>query len=145
MRHQTGILVKGRQKYQKSYHLYNPIYICLEPKAQGCGTIFNRFYVGSMYPYFISYRGKWVYLFCCGCNSSVNLHVNILALNVKSTHSLSYVIRATFFTLSASFIFSLTWWRVICKNSVSVNLQTTTITNLEILLRITFYCKYSKT
>ena len=24
---------------------------------------FSRFYVGSKYPYFISYRGKWVYLF----------------------------------------------------------------------------------
>ena len=28
---------------------------------------FNRFYVGSKYPYFISYRDKWLYLFCRGC------------------------------------------------------------------------------
>ena len=28
---------------------------------------FNRFFVWSKYPYFISYRGKWVYLFCHGC------------------------------------------------------------------------------
>ena len=36
-------------------------------KVQGCGMTFNRFYVGLMYPYFISYRGKWVFLFCRGC------------------------------------------------------------------------------
>ena len=28
---------------------------------------FNRFFVGSKYPYFIPYRGKWLYLFCRGC------------------------------------------------------------------------------
>ena len=28
---------------------------------------FNRFYLGSKYPYFISYRDKWMYLFCRGC------------------------------------------------------------------------------
>ena len=27
------------------------------------GMTFNMFYIGSKYPYFISYRGKWVYLF----------------------------------------------------------------------------------
>ena len=48
-------------------HLKDLIHICLEPEAQGCGMTFNRFYVGSKYPYFISYRGKWLYLFCQGC------------------------------------------------------------------------------
>ena len=41
-------------------HLKDLIHICLEPEAQGHGMTFNRFYVGSKYPYFISYRGKWV-------------------------------------------------------------------------------------
>ena len=49
-------------------HLKDLIHICLEPEAQGCGMTFNRFYVGSKYPYFISYRGKWLYLFCHGCS-----------------------------------------------------------------------------
>ena len=34
---------------------------------------FYRFYVGSKYPYFISYRGKWLYLFCHGCIISIEL------------------------------------------------------------------------
>ena len=42
------------------------VHICLEPEADGFGMTFNRFYVGSSYPYFISYRGKWVYLFYRG-------------------------------------------------------------------------------
>ena len=37
--------------------------ICLEPETQGCGMTFNRFYVGSKHPYFISYRGKWMKFF----------------------------------------------------------------------------------
>ena len=49
-------------------HLKDLIHICLEPEAQGCGITFNRFYVGSKYPYFIPYRGKWLYLFCRGCS-----------------------------------------------------------------------------
>ena len=53
-------------------HLKDLIHICLELEAQGCGMTFNRFYVGSKYPYFISYRGKWVYLFCRGCIYTVS-------------------------------------------------------------------------
>ena len=47
-------------------HLKDLIHICSKLEAQGWGMTFNRFYVGSKYPYFISYRGKWVYLFCRG-------------------------------------------------------------------------------
>ena len=49
-------------------HFKDLIYIWLEPEAQGCGMTFNMFYVGSKYPYFISYRGQWVFLFCHGCS-----------------------------------------------------------------------------
>ena len=52
-------------------HLKDQFHICLEPKAQGCGMTFNRFYVGTKYPYFISYRGKWVYLFCRSCTHCI--------------------------------------------------------------------------
>ena len=54
-------------------HLKDLIHICLGPEAQGCGMTFKRFYVGSKYPFFISYRGKLVYLFCYGCNPLCNL------------------------------------------------------------------------
>ena len=37
---------------------------------RGCSMTFIWFYVGSKYPYFISYRGKWLYLFCHGCRWS---------------------------------------------------------------------------
>ena len=47
-------------------HLKDLIHICLDPEVHSCGMTFNMFYVGSMYPYFISYRGKWVYLFAAG-------------------------------------------------------------------------------
>ena len=50
-------------------YLKDLIYIYLEPEAQGCGRTFKSFYLGSKYPYFISHRGKWVYLFCRGCIS----------------------------------------------------------------------------
>ena len=43
------------------------IHICLEPEAQGSDMTINRIYVESKFPYFISYRGKWVCLFCCSC------------------------------------------------------------------------------
>ena len=39
------------------------IHICLETEAHGSGMTFNICYVGSKYPYFISNRGKWVYIF----------------------------------------------------------------------------------
>ena len=45
------------------------IRICLESDAQSCGITFEMCYVGSKYPYFISYRGKWVNLFCRGCST----------------------------------------------------------------------------
>ena len=48
-------------------HLKDLINICLELEAQGCGMTLKRFYVGSKYPYFISYRGKWLYLFYHEC------------------------------------------------------------------------------
>ena len=48
-------------------HLKDLIHICLEPEDQCCSMTLNRFYIGSKYPYFISYRGKWLYLFCHGC------------------------------------------------------------------------------
>ena len=38
----------------------------MEPEAKGCGMTFNMFYIGSKYPYFISYRDKWVYFFAAG-------------------------------------------------------------------------------
>ena len=44
------------------------IHICSEPEAQGCGMTFNVCYLGSKYPYFVSYRGKWVYLFYSVCS-----------------------------------------------------------------------------
>ena len=34
------------------------------------GITFNLRYVGSKYPYFILYRGKWVYLFYRGCKNT---------------------------------------------------------------------------
>ena len=44
------------------------IHICLKPEVQDCGMTFNRCYLGSVYPYFILYRGIWVYLFCRSCS-----------------------------------------------------------------------------
>ena len=43
------------------------IHICLETENQGQGMTFNITYVCLKYPYIISYRGKWVYLFCHRC------------------------------------------------------------------------------
>ena len=56
-------------------HFKDLIHICLEPEVQDCGMTFNRFYVGSKYPYFVSYRGKWLYLFCrvCTCKFFSNI------------------------------------------------------------------------
>ena len=48
-------------------HLKDLIHICLGPEAQGLVMTFNRFYVRSKYPYFISYGGKWVCPFFGGC------------------------------------------------------------------------------
>ena len=48
-------------------HCKDLIHISLEPEAQGCSMTFNRFYIGSKYPYFISCRGKWMYLFYHRC------------------------------------------------------------------------------
>ena len=56
-------------------YLKDVTHICLEPEAQGCALTFNKFYVGSKYPYFISYRGKRLYLFCCGC---ISLNTEVL-------------------------------------------------------------------
>ena len=46
------------QNEQLVPHLKDLIHICLEQKAQGCDMTFNKFYIESKYPYFISYRGK---------------------------------------------------------------------------------------
>ena len=54
-------------------HLKDLIHICLEPEVKGCGMTFDRFYVGSKYPHLITYRGKWLYLFCCRCISKFNV------------------------------------------------------------------------
>ena len=59
-------------KKNKVPHLKDLIHICLEPEAQGWGMTFNRFYVGSNLPYFISLRDEWVYLFCRGCTMLMN-------------------------------------------------------------------------
>ena len=69
-------------------HLKDLIHICLEPELQGCGMTFNRFYVGSKYPYFISYRGKWVYLFCRGCS----LRANSRTRSVGNFHSIVFLV-----------------------------------------------------
>ena len=45
-------------------HLKDLIHISLKLEAQSCGMTFNICYVGLIFPYLISYRGKWVYLFC---------------------------------------------------------------------------------
>ena len=42
-----------------------------------CGMTINKLYVGSKYPYFISYRGKWVYLFCRRCSSDHWWHISM--------------------------------------------------------------------
>ena len=72
------------------------IHICLEPEAQGCGMTFNRFYVGSKYPYFISYRGKWLNLFCRGCIQDwtffASVWINFCKRIKESHHHLSFTV-----------------------------------------------------
>ena len=65
-----GLPEKERKSYENQClvpYLKDLIHICLELEAQGWGMTFNRVCVGSKYPYIISYRGKWLYLFCLGC------------------------------------------------------------------------------
>ena len=68
-------------------HLKDMIHISLEPETQGCGVTFNMGYVGSNYAYFISYRGKWVYLFLCKCSLCIDYTLFEITSN-KPRHSL---------------------------------------------------------
>ena len=70
-------------------HLKDLIHICLESEDQRCGMTFNKFYVGSKYPYFISYRGKWLYLFCRGCMyKPVKIEVEVVVVVAVGTRSI---------------------------------------------------------
>ena len=63
-------------------HLKDLIHICLEAEAQSCGT-FNVSYVGSKYPYFISYRGS--------CQNRSNKHSSFISYaKIHSYDKVSY-------------------------------------------------------
>ena len=63
---------------------------------------FNMFYVGSKYPYFISYRGKWVYLFYPGC-IFIELWQHFLAIKIHLFRSTGIFF---FFWLKIDFVFA---------------------------------------
>ena len=84
-------------------HLKDLIHICLEPEVQGCDMTFNRFFVGSIYPYFISYRGKWVNLFCRSFTPLV-APSNLQEVKCKSTHKFSYFPPALWWKIFRQFL-----------------------------------------
>ena len=74
-------------------HLKYLIHICLELEAQGYGITFNMFYVGSKCPYFISYRGKWLYLFWHGvCSNRCCLLVDFQKFGMFETNKKSHLV-----------------------------------------------------
>ena len=81
-------------------------YYLFDQEIQGCGMTFDKLYVGSMDPYFISDRGKWVYIFCGGCTSYISFISSSLALTYVCAKS-DLLKKALFCSSYASLIL---WW-----------------------------------